>query len=49
MKRTLAKLLGRARLYEANEVKDQDDGVLQSNTNLNCAYETATLDYMITT
>ena len=48
MKRSLAKLLGRARVHEADVVEDEDDGVLQANTNLNCAYETATLDYLTT-
>uniref|UniRef100_A0A7S4I6U0 Tyr recombinase domain-containing protein n=1 Tax=Prymnesium polylepis TaxID=72548 RepID=A0A7S4I6U0_9EUKA len=48
MKRSLAKLLGRARVHEADVVEDEDDGVLQANTNLDCAYETATLDYLTT-
>jgi hypothetical protein len=49
MKASLAKLLGRARVHEADVLEEHDDdAVLQDNTNLNSAYETATLDYMMT-
>jgi hypothetical protein len=48
MKTTLAKQLGRARLYECGLLEEADDAVLQSKTDLNSTYETATLDYMTT-
>eukprot|EP00966_Prymnesium_polylepis_P135266 3126589-Prymnesium_polylepis.3 len=48
MKTSLAKLLGRVRLHETDALEDEDDGVLQANTNLNCTYETATLAYLTT-
>ena len=48
MKASLAKLLGRARVHEVDVLDDDDDVVLQDNTNLNSAYETATLDYIMT-
>ena len=35
MKSSLAKLLGRARVYEAGLVEEEDDEVLQSKTDLN--------------
>ena len=48
MKKSLAKLLGRARVHEADVLDDGDDAVLEANTNLNSAYETGTLDYVWT-
>ena len=41
-------MLGRARVHEVDVLDDDDDVVLQDNTNLNSAYETATLDYIMT-
>ena len=49
MKKSLAKLLGRARVHEADVLDDGDDAVLEANTNLNSAYETGTLYYVWTT
>ena len=48
MKASLSKLLGRARVHEVDVLDDDDSVALQDNTNLNSAYETATLDYMMT-
>ena len=48
MKKSLAKLLGRARLHEADVVEAEDDTVLQERTNLNNTYETTTLSYITT-
>jgi hypothetical protein len=48
MKKSLAKLLGRARVHEADVLEPEDDTVLQERTNLNDTYETTTLAYIKT-
>ena len=47
-KKSLANLLGRARVHEADVVEPEDDDALQERVDLNSAYETGTLTYLTT-